>query len=107
MSKRPSFKSFKKLALQDQDFKKEYELLQPEFEILHQFITARKKARISQLKLAQRLEMQQPAVARLEMGGYTTTSISKLAKVADALGYSFKVALEPKNKSKKIAKKKP
>jgi len=48
--------------------------------------------------------LQQPAIARLERGGYATTSISKLAQVADALGYSLTFSLLPKDSMKKTAK---
>ena len=68
----------------------------PEFEVLRQFIKARKKVHCSQVEIAERLDLQQPAIARLERGGYTTTPIGKLAKVADALGYKLKVLLSPK-----------
>ena len=107
MAKRPDFATFKKEAMQDEEFRKEYALLRPEFEIMQEFIEARKKSRFSQLELAQRLELQQPVIARLEKGGYATTSVGKLARVADALGYSIKVVLEPKkNSAKKITVKK-
>ena len=108
MNKRPTFAAFKKRALQDEDVKAAYDLLEAEFALLEKFIKARKKARYSQTELAQRLDLQQPAIARLERGGYMNTSIGKLSKVADALGYSIKVSLSPKKtvihkvKSKKV-----
>lgn len=103
MSKRPTFEEYKKRAMQNEKFRTEYELLKPEFEILKKFIKARKKASFSQLELAEKLKLQQPAIARLEKGGYTTTSVSKLSRIADALGYSMKISLAPKKK--KIIKK--
>lgn len=51
MVKRPDFKAFKKVAMQDEKFKEEYELLRPEFEILQQFIEARQKAQTSTKKV--------------------------------------------------------
>lgn len=99
MTKRPTFEEFKKKSLENPEVKREYDLLQPEFEILEKFIKARKKAQCSQVELAQRLKLQQPAIARLEGGGYATTTIGKLARVADALGYSMKVSLSPKKVS--------
>jgi len=96
MNKRPDFKTFKEEALQDAAFKMEYEALRPEFELIRQFIKARKKANISQTDLAKKLKLQQPAIARLEGGAYATTSIAKLSKVAQALGYSLKVSLQTK-----------
>lgn len=90
------FKTFKEEALQDAAFKMEYETLRPEFELIRQFIKARKKAKISQTDLAKKLKLQQPAIARLEGGAYATTSIAKLSRVAQALGYSLKVSLQAK-----------
>ncbi len=107
-NKRPSFAAYKKRALENKELKTAYDLLEPEFALLEKFIKARKKARYSQSELAKRLHLQQPAIARLEKGGYTTTSVGKLAQVADALGYSMKISLSPKKtsvnktKSKKV-----
>jgi predicted transcriptional regulator len=96
MNKKLSFKKFKAEALKDEEFRAEYEALRPEFELLEQFIKARKKSRISQRELARRIKAQQPAIARFENGGYASTSVSKLSKVADALGYSLKISLQAK-----------
>lgn len=96
--KKPTFTDFKKKVLQDKEVRAEYDLLEAEFDLLEKFIQARKKARYSQLELAKKLKVQQPSIARLEKGGYSTTSISKLVKVADALGYSMKISLEPKKR---------
>ena len=96
MSKRTSFKDFKKRVLQDPEAQAEYDLLEAEFALLEKFIKARKKASYSQLDLASKLNLQQPAIARLEKGGYTTTSVAKLSKIADVLGYSIKISLLPK-----------
>lgn len=99
MTKRPDFEAFKKKAFQNKKFKAEYEALRPEFELIYKFIKARKSAHYSQEELAKRLNLQQPAVARLEKGGYSTTSVAKLSKVANVLGYSIKISLEPKKRS--------
>lgn len=99
MAKRPDFKVFKKKAFQDKKFKTEYEALRSEFELICKFIKARKNACYSQEELAKRLNLQQPAIARLEKGGYSTTSVAKLSKVANVLGYSIKISLEPKKRS--------
>ncbi len=95
-SKRPSFKAFKEKAMQDAAFREEYERLRPEFELIRQFIKARKESHVSQEELADKLEIQQPAIARLEGGGYANTSIIKLSKIANVLGYSLKISLQAK-----------
>lgn len=99
MKKKLSFKTFKEEALRDESCNIEYEALRPEFELLEQLVKARKKAHLSQAELAQRLNVQQPSIARLERGGYASTSIATLSKVANALGYSVKISLQAKKRS--------
>ncbi|KKP24877.1 MAG: hypothetical protein SZ59_C0001G0195 [candidate division TM6 bacterium GW2011_GWF2_28_16] len=101
MAKRPNFESFKKELNKNELFVAEYERLRPEFELIREFIKARIKSKYSQQALAKKLKLQQPAIARLEQGGYASTSFSKLSKFADAMGYEFKFSLEPKKISKK------
>lgn len=93
-----SFAQFKKKALQDPEVRNEYEELRPEFELVEQFIRARIKAKLSQAKLAKNLKAQQPAIARLEKGGYANTSINNLTKIANAMGYSLHVSLRAKKR---------
>ncbi len=96
MSKRPDFETFKEEALKDAAFRAEFEALRPEFELIIKFIKARKAAHLSQSELAKKLKVQQPSIARLEKGGYATTSFMKLSRVANALGYSIKFSLQAK-----------
>lgn len=95
--KRPTLRDFKKQALKDIAFREAYEELRPEFELIEMFIKARKKSGYSQVELAQQLNIQQPTIARLEKGGYKNTSIAKLEKIADKLGYAMKISLMPKS----------
>jgi ribosome-binding protein aMBF1 (putative translation factor) len=99
MYKKTSFEKFKKEALKDPKIKAEYEALRPEFELIIEFIKARKAAKISQEDLAKKLKVKQPSIARLEGGGYTRTSIANLTKVANVLGYSLKISLQAKKGS--------
>jgi predicted transcriptional regulator len=96
VAKRPDFQSFKEQVLKNEKVRAEYEELRPEFELMMKFIRARKSAKLSQDALAKKLKLQQPSIARLENGGYATTSFSKLAKVADVMGYSLEVSLRVK-----------
>lgn len=93
MDKRPDFKNFKEEVLKNANVRAEYEALRPEFELVMEFIKARKKAKLSQAALAKKLKIQQPTIARLENGGYVKASYSRLAEVADILGCSLKVSL--------------
>jgi len=98
MSKRLNLKDFKEEALKNARVREEYESLRPEFELLMEFINARKTVKLSQEDLAKKLKVQQPSIARLENGGYSTTSVAKLAKIAKALGCELKISLQFKNR---------
>ncbi len=97
----PDYKTFREEVLKNAKVRAEYEALRPEFELMMEFIKARKSSNISQEDLAKKLKVKQPSVARMENGGYANTSISKLAKVAHALGYSLKISLQHKKTTKK------
>ena len=98
-NKRPVFKTFKEEALKNAKVKAEYEALRPEFELMMEFIKARKASNVSQEDLAKKLKVKQPSIARMENGGYARTSVAKLAKVAHALGYSLKISLQHKKRT--------
>lgn len=55
MTKRPDFKSFKEEVLKNEKVKIEYEALRPEFELMMEFIKARKAAKLSQAALAKNM----------------------------------------------------
>lgn len=99
MDKRPDFKTFKEKALKNTKAKAEYEALRPEFELVLALIKARKAAKISQESLAKKLHMKQPSIARLEKGGYASTSIANLSKYADALGCFIKISIQAKKRT--------
>lgn len=98
MNKRPTFKVFKEKSLRDKACREEYDVLSTEFELIKKFIRARKRAQLSQVELAKLLKSQQPAIARLEKGGYANASINNLTKVARAMGYSLHVSLKAQKK---------
>ncbi len=75
---------FKKELLKDSKERQEYERLEPKYALIQGLIERRNELRLSQVKLAKIIGMQQPAISRLENGGRNTT-ISTLFKVADAL----------------------
>lgn len=78
-------------------FKKAWHDLDAEFELLESMIEAREKAHISQAELAEKIGTKQPALSRLEKGGYKKATFETLEKIADALGFRISVRLEPKH----------
>ncbi len=79
-------KDFLKKQLNSKEFKKEYDLLDKEFEIAKEIIKLRKEANLTQKELAELAETSQPAIARLESGNYKNVSLQFLRKIGKALG---------------------
>lgn len=79
-----SFREVKKELLKNPAIRKEYERLEPQFEIAVQLLDYRIKHNLSQAQLAKKLGTKQSAVARLESGNDNPT-VKQLQKIADAL----------------------
>lgn len=80
--------------MKDPEYRREYEKLQPEFEIASQMIGARIKKKMSQEELAKKVGTGQAVISRLE-GMNAKPSISLLKRVADALETPIKITIKP------------
>ena len=69
-----------------------YEKLGPEFQLAPSLIRAGLKKGWTQAKLARRVSMQQPSIARLEGGPYDRVSLPTLKKVARAPGAEIELS---------------
>jgi DNA-binding XRE family transcriptional regulator len=87
------FDELKKELLKDPEARREYELLQPEFEIMKQIIEARIHKKITQKELARRMGTGQSAISRLESGEYNP-SLKFLKKFAESLGTRLVIRFE-------------
>lgn len=74
----------------DPAFVKEYEALAPQFMIIHALIKARRKARLSQAEVAERMGTTQSSIARMESGKGSVT-IDSMQKYAKATGQKIKL----------------
>ncbi len=79
--------------MKDAGFRREYEKLEPEFQIARQIIGARLKKKMSQEELARRVGTGQAVISRLE-GMNGKPSISLLERVAKALNTKITVAIQ-------------
>lgn len=77
-------------------FKKAWDELDTEFELLESMIKARTGARVSQEELARRIGTKQPALSRLERGGFAKATVETLKKIADALDMRLVVKFQKK-----------
>lgn len=71
--------------MQDEEFRKEFDSLSPQYEIIKQIIKERATQHITQEELAKRTGLTQSNISRLESGSYNPT-IEFLQKIADGLG---------------------
>ena len=88
-----SFETIKSELMQDDEFKSEYEKLQPRYEIISQIIEARKSLNMTQAELAKLVGTQKSNISRLESGNYNP-SLDFLIRVANSLGKNIKIQLQ-------------
>ena len=82
--------------MKDPEFKKAWHNLDPEFELLESMVKAREKAGLTQAELAKRIGTRQPALSRLERGGFKKATVETLKKIADALDTRLVIKLQAK-----------
>ncbi len=87
-----SYKKLRAELLKNKEFRKAYDELGPEFELIRMLIEKRLKKGLTQTALARKLGMKQSAIARLESGTANPT-IGSLQKVAHALDAKLKVVI--------------
>lgn len=80
-----TFDSYLAEKLQNPDFKKEYEALEPEFSIMQAMIDARRESGLTQKQLAERTGITQADISRLEKGG-ANPSLRTLQRLAAGMG---------------------
>lgn len=90
-----------KEKMENPEFKAAWRGLDEEFDILEGVIRAREKAGLTQEELAKRIGTKQPALSRLERGGFSRATVETLRKIADALNTRLVVRLEPKKSHSK------
>ena len=71
--------------MRDPQFKKAWHDLNAEFELLESMIKAREEAGLTQEQLAKKIGTKQPALSRLERGGFKKATVETLNKIAKAL----------------------
>lgn len=80
-----NFEEYLQYALnEDPELKREFDALQPEYEIMEKLIKARAEANLTQRELAQKCGVKQSNISRLESGKGNPT-LKFLKRVADSL----------------------
>lgn len=89
------FRNYLNEQLKDDEFKVEYEKLEPEFSIIQAVIDARKSTNITQKELAERTGIAQSDISKLENGNSNPT-LGMLKRLADGMGMTVKLQFVPK-----------
>ncbi|MBM4309518.1 MAG: helix-turn-helix transcriptional regulator [Deltaproteobacteria bacterium] len=91
-----TLQDYKAQQMKTPGFKKAWRELDAEFELLESMLALRERAGMSQQRLAEMIGTQQPALSRLERGGFKKASMATLSKIADALDARLVIRLEPR-----------
>ena len=84
--------------LQNEDFRKEYEAIQPEMDVIRAIVEARTSQNLTQKELAERTGINQADISKLE-NGTRNPSVNLLKRLADGMGMMFKIEFVPKQKA--------
>ena len=79
--------------LKDEEFRKEYESLEAEFQIIREIISARKDKNITQEELSDLTGITQGDISKIENGN-ANPSLKTLKKLASAFGKKLVVSFE-------------
>lgn len=80
--------------MKNADFVREYEALQPEFDVIRAIVAARVSQNLTQAELAQRTGINQADISKLENGTRNPT-VNLLKRLADGMGMALKIEFVP------------
>ncbi len=83
--------------MENPEFKKEYEALQPEMDVIRAIVDARVSQNLTQKELAERTGINQADISKLE-NGTRNPSLNLLKRLAEGMGMALKIEFVPKAK---------
>ena len=93
------FQEFLKEQMQDDEFKKEWEDIQPEMDVIRAMVDARISQNLTQKELAERTGINQADISKLE-NGTRNPSLKLIKRLADGMGMTLKLEFVPKSPAK-------
>ena len=88
------YSEYKKKCLEDSGFKKEYDSLQPEYDIINAMIKARKDQGLTQKQLSELTGISQADISRIE-NGTRNPSLGMIKRLAAGMGMQLKLEFLP------------
>ena len=80
--------------LKDEEFRKEYEAIQPEMDVIRAIVDARTSQNLTQKELAERTGINQADISKLE-NGTRNPSLKLLKRLAHGMGMQLKIEFVP------------
>lgn len=84
--------------LEDDEFRKEYEAIQPEIDIIKALVDARNSLNLTQKELAERTGINQADISKIE-NSTRNPSLNLLKRLADGMGMVLKIEFIPKQRT--------
>ena len=81
--------------MKDSEFRKEYESIQPEMDVIRAIVDARTSRNLTQKELAERTGINQADISKLE-NGTRNPSVNLLKRLADGMGMALRIEFVPK-----------
>ena len=81
--------------MKDEEFRKEYEAIQPEMDVIRAIVDARISQNLTQKELAERTGINQADISKLE-NGTRNPSVNLLKRLADGMGMALRIEFVPK-----------
>lgn len=92
-----SFNDMLEKQLKDEEFRKEYEAIQPEMDVIRAIVDARASQNLTQKELAERTGINQADISKIE-NGTRNPSLNLLKRLAEGMGMVLKIEFIPKQR---------
>jgi transcriptional regulator with XRE-family HTH domain len=93
-----TFNDMLEKQMQDAEFRKEYEAIQPEMDVIRAIVDARNSQNLTQKELAERTGINQADISKIE-NGTRNPSLNLLKRLADGMGMALKIEFVPKQRA--------
>ena len=81
--------------MKNDEFRKEYEAIQPELDVIRAMVDARNSVNITQKELSERTGISQADISKIE-NGTRNPSLNLLKRLAEGMGMTLKIEFVPK-----------
>lgn len=81
--------------MKNDEFRKEYEAIQPELDVIRAMVNARNSVNMTQKELSERTGISQADISKIE-NGTRNPSLNLLKRLAEGMGMTLKIEFVPK-----------